>query len=1154
MIVAIPDTYYFSGTISGGGISEDARNNTYLSVGTHTIYLKFAAWDFQAMSADTITLTNLYIRHDTTPQYLIYSANPSVSIGSYAPTDFDTPPLELTGRFWGEGHDTDGDALYNFYRFVIEVNKLRIEEGSFYLYPDIYKPPSDHIDQATSNTINLDSTGLINVTVDFNGIDIYKSGIASDNFIVKSIDGYFNHHEDIGYNWNDWFSFSDEFTTSDTYDFTEFEGPGAWLTHNFNDYGSDTDGDSLFNFIVVEIEVEVVIEGDYYLASWLEISSTGRNIDHTSINVHLTVGTHTVSLQYDGLDVWREAVNDFVKFDRLRLEGGSPQTELDYNTTVLSHYLFTDFDPPKARFTGIYSDTPEDTNSDGLWDELRIVLTFPGSWIWSQHTITTYLLDYVYIYEVDTSNNVIKQWDYRDDPFTTDVVYDSDEFNAPPVIFTGVFTEGLADLDSDGLTDYFILGVEIEVTQTINFDIRLYGYLYIEGESWHNDEYSYDLGVGTHWIELGWFTVQLYQTLEDQTYEIDLYLERTDTWDRLDSYLDYETTNYAYTAFDPPGAEFTGIFYDYGVDTDISGDPRFDYFELAFEVNVIEEGWYRIYGYLYADEGGDSYYLYNYEGTVNLSPGLYNLTCKVDSYWFFSHSSGASVYVDYIYLYQWFDGYGDARAGYDGDNRYLSRTYYHSEFDPPPIAFSENGFFDYGEDTDSNGRFDHITVEIELNVTEAGTYYINGRIYCVTGGDSFYFGSDYMELSVGLHNYTFQIEPTWVRNHQDGSEFYINYMYLYQYIPSEGDVQRGYTGVTQYFSRIYYHNDFDPPDAWVMNVLEFYPMDFNSDGLYDVYRVVYEVNVTVSSLDLNIYTQLAEQNTNNFITSTSLDIYDLTFGMHNISIDFRGDELYSSGFTNGLQISRYELWRISDWTLVDEFSGTTPLTILYTYVDFNPEYFPLIRIYDISVTENQFDQVEINVTILRYSSEAVDQVRVEAEFNWYYMSRIYMGGNFEIWTYTYSPSSIDTYFFIVYASGNWGSEDSMVYQTGGPAFILFQVNTTHGSVGNGFLFSARVNDTDGIDDVVLHLEGTDYPMTFISSEPDYDLWQVSVQITQEGELTAYATATDLIGASSDSYEITLYMEAGRPEIRSFTMNTTLPITLGGAIHFEAKYG
>ncbi|MFX0205553.1 MAG: hypothetical protein ACFFDT_06165, partial [Candidatus Hodarchaeota archaeon] len=677
----------------------------------------------------------------------------------------------------------------------------------------------------------------------------------------------------------------------------------------------------------------------------------------------------------------------------------------------------------------------------------------------------------------------------------------------------------------------------------------------IDGDNWHASQWvdSNSLTLGTNSVELRWFTIEMYQTLKDQTYSVDFYIERTDTWIRLDTYLDYVTSTYAYTQFDPPSIEFTENFFDNGVDTDIPSNSRFDYVELTFEVNVFEAGRYRLYGWLYADEGGNSYHFETTNGWVDLSTGLHNLTVEIDYFWFLGHSSGAPIYFDSVYLYRYFDNYGDVQMDYYGYRHYIS-TYYHSEFEIPPIAFSDNISYDYGVDTDANGRFDYLELVIEVNVTEAGTFWFYGYVYCDSGGNSFHFNSGQMTLGIGLHNVSFQIEIVWVRSHQDGSAFYIGEMYLYEYIPAKGDRQRGYLSTSQYFSRIYYHNDFDPPDVFVARVVEFNPIDFNSDGLYDVYRVVFEVNVTVPSLDLHIHSVLQEQNTWNHITSTSIELYDITFGMHNISIDFRGNEIYSSWFTQGLQLYSYELTRISDWTRVDEFYGAIPLTILYTYEDFNPEYFPLISIYHLNVIENQFDQVEINATILRYSSESVDSVQLETEYGWYTMSRIFMGGNFEIWTYTYSPSSIDTYHFILHAYGNWGSEDNMIYQTGGPAFIHligFQVNTTRASVGDGLLFSARVNDSDGIDNIILHLGDTDYPMSFISSEPDYELWQVSVTIAQAGTVTAYATATDGIGISSNSYEITLDIDAGEPEIRSFTMNTTLPITLSGAIHFEA---
>ncbi|MFX0122551.1 MAG: hypothetical protein ACFFAE_02880 [Candidatus Hodarchaeota archaeon] len=1195
--VVIPDEYYFTGTISGGGRSENARNNTVLSEGPHTVVLKFAAWDFQEMSGpDTITLTDLHIRHFTQPEYVIYDFNPSHSIGSYTPVQFDTPPLKLTGRFSGEGYDTDGDTLHNFYRFVIEVEKLRIEEGEFRLYSDIrINTPNKYIDSASSNTFILNSLGLINVTIDFNGVDIFKSGILNDNFLINNIYGHYYHRPDIGYNWGDSFSFIDEFITSDTHHYLDFENPGASLTHNFYDYGIDTDGDNLYDFLVVDIEVDVFLEGDYYLQAWLETSSNYRNIDWKSRTVHLKAGTHNVSLQYDGVDIWRMAVNDYVRFAYLSFQGGSPLTELDYNNTViLSHYLFTDFDPPRARFTGIFSDTPKDTNSDGFWDELRIlveveinetgryrvygalrnqitsqnkevttepmlvpvgtvsfVLVFPGSWIWSQHMNITYLLDYVYIYEVDANNNDIQQWDYSDNSFTTDVVYDSNKFNAPPVLFTDNFTENLVDIDSDGLYDYLAIEVEIEITQTVNFYILLEGMLDLNGESIYASEWIYNPTVGRHWIELGWFTVQFYQTLKDQTYAITFDLERTDTWELLDRYTNYETNYYAYSEFEPPSAEFTGVFYDYGVDSDAPSDGTFDYLELVFEVDVSEDGEYWMYGYLSADEGGTSFYFY--ADRVFLSAGIHNFTVIIEPYWFLDHSNGGSKYVNYIYLYQYFGAYGDARLAYDEDNRYLSQTYYHDDFDIPPIAFSDNIFYDYGEDTDENGLYDHITVEIELNVSEAGTYYIYGRIYCGSGGNSFYFSSDHMFLSVGLHNYSLQLDSAWVRNHMDGSNFYIGYMYLYQVTTSGDHIKRWHTENDYYFSRTYYHSELDPPDAWITNVLDFNPVDFDEDGLYDVYQVVFEVNVTVPNIDLRFDVDLSEMDTNIHITSASLNLNDLSIGTHNFTIDFRGDRIHSSGFTNGLQLSHYVLKRIIDWQIIDESFTLYPLTILYSFTDFNSEYFPLIRIIDISVTENQFDQVKIDVAVLRYSSESVDQVKVNTELSdvYYDMSLIYMGIDYEIWTYTYSPPSIDAYFFIVNVTGNFGSEDSLIYQAGGPSFIVFQVNIDYGSIGDEFLFTAKVTDSDGIEDVILHLEGTVYPMNFIRNISDIEIWQVTVNVTQGGTLTAYATATDLIGIYSKSDEITLNIDANAPEIRNFSMNTTLPITLGGAIHFEA---
>ncbi|MFX0173537.1 MAG: hypothetical protein ACFE9L_16725 [Candidatus Hodarchaeota archaeon] len=78
---------------------------------------------------------------------------------------------------------------------------------------------------------------------------------------------------------------------------------------------------------------------------------------------------------------------------------------------------------------------------------------FSGKWIWSQRTNTTYILSYVNIYEVDANDNYIRDWDYKSNPFTTDFIYDSDDFNPPSVYVIGIIDDYVIDLNQDGLYD-----------------------------------------------------------------------------------------------------------------------------------------------------------------------------------------------------------------------------------------------------------------------------------------------------------------------------------------------------------------------------------------------------------------------------------------------------------------------------------------------------------------------------------------------------------------------------------------------------------------------------------------------------------------------------------------------------------------------------
>lgn len=607
--VTIPSDYYIYGYIQqsgGGGPSDGAGARSYLTVDTHNIILRFAGWKFQDMSAaDTITFYGLYIRHETYPYYDVYSGDPNHITGTYDPSEFDIPPINATGNMWGELIDSDGDGPADYYRVTIEVNKTRIEDGRFSLYASLYKNATDeYIDgndvEWNETLLSLNNIELVNVTINFNGIRIYKSGI-NDFFLVRDIDIRYYPPPSTG-NWDDWIDSSTlSWVSGTTYSYSQFEGPGAYLTDNFNDYGVDTDSDSLYNELVVEVGVEVIEAGDYSIDGGLTAPSIGNNFawasNYTSFS---TTGTYWVQLRFDGSAIFQSGVNDTLELNYVYLNLDDPWTELDYNdSVVLSPYVFTEFDPPRARFTGIYSDQTADTNGDGLWDELQIhieveinstgyyrvqgglrnpitddyqyavsdkqycgivgtysfVLGFPGKWIWEQRTKTTYILNYVSIYEVDAYDNYIQEWDYKNNPFTTDFIYDSDDFNPPSAWVKGLIDEYVIDLNSDGLYDRWRVVFEIQIMEE-----ELFFYFYTQlVESGSYDEiisqykgYS-NFPIGIHNITIDFRCDQIYQSGFSGGAKISNYrLDLIAMGESYEEYLDYQLTgNYDWEDFSP---------------------------------------------------------------------------------------------------------------------------------------------------------------------------------------------------------------------------------------------------------------------------------------------------------------------------------------------------------------------------------------------------------------------------------------------------------------------------------------------------------------------------------------------------------------------------------------------------------------------------
>jgi len=148
--------------------------------------------------------------------------------------------------------------------------------------------------------------------------------------------------------------------------------PKAVLTDVYNDTGIDLDGDGLYNYLAIDVGVNVAEAGYYYLYGNLETLKEFY-ITSASNNTYLSVGKQNITLLFNGIDIRRIDLNGPYTLSNLRLRDNYWNT-LDrrlkaYNT---SFYDSKEFQLPKAMFTDVYNDTGIDTDNDTYYNYLSI--------------------------------------------------------------------------------------------------------------------------------------------------------------------------------------------------------------------------------------------------------------------------------------------------------------------------------------------------------------------------------------------------------------------------------------------------------------------------------------------------------------------------------------------------------------------------------------------------------------------------------------------------------------------------------------------------------------------------------------------------------------------------------------------------------------
>ena len=331
------------------------------------------------------------------------------------------------------------------------------------------------------------SVGNQSIQLRFEGLDIRRYRADGPYTLIylslRSMNGTLLDYLSVAYN-------------TSIYSYGQFEGPVAEFTGSFADYGRDTNGDGLYDYLRIEVGINAIGPGSYIVTGCL-YDSNGNNIISATKSAYLNVGSQTVMLDFDGLAINWHRTNGPYNLRYLSLSG-SDQIDFIYDAYNTSAYSYTAFQKTNAGFSGSYSDYGKDTDSDGLYNYLTlgvmIDITTSGN-----YTLTGSLYDGNGTEIVATSNSthlnsgsqlVLLDFDGKaickhgvDGPYdlryltlhdengtlmdTLNYAYTTSAYNYTDfqylVLLTGVYSDFGKDTDGDGLYNYLTVDVGAKV-------------------------------------------------------------------------------------------------------------------------------------------------------------------------------------------------------------------------------------------------------------------------------------------------------------------------------------------------------------------------------------------------------------------------------------------------------------------------------------------------------------------------------------------------------------------------------------------------------------------------------------------------------------------------------------------------------------------
>ncbi len=365
----------------------------------------------------------------------------------------------------------------------------------------------------------------------------------------------------------------------------------------------------------------------------------------------------------------------------------------------------------------------------------------------------------------------------------------------------------------------------------------------------------------------------------------------------------------------PDFGKLIGNYSDIGIDTD--GDGFYNSLKLSVGVQIHKPSSYNIVAWLKNASGTQMVWA---SAWGKLEVGSHTIDLLFDGLIIRDSGLNGPYNIDRVEL-----RVGDDELLGDAiDNAYTTAVYQYSQFDAPMVSFTKN-FSDIGIDTDGDGLYDLLQINVELDVQEAGTYTVMGSL---DSSDSIS-GTvrQEVQLLTGSQSINLDFDGQQIFQDRKDGPYYLRRLRVEDAASNKIDfINEAYT--TGAYTYIQFQHDDVSINA---DSYRDQGLDIDNDGDFDSLRVEFELNNAGQGGNYRASADLVDEN-GKTIGHKELS-FTLTAGnAFTVTLDFLGSEIFQHGVNGPYQVSRVTL--IDTESGVIDYQQNAHTTQAYSYTDF----------------------------------------------------------------------------------------------------------------------------------------------------------------------------------------------------------------------------